>query len=349
MSATNDQRYVVAEVKASEPLNRQVWEHEAIAKRDGLKLVIELFTKKQPTSKALSKLWKKRDQVVTETLSGIYLLRVNVADVGLKASLALTPYTIFGVPLFIAWNPLAQLLTNKALNSSDTEPLLATLSAFFEDVANDRKHTLHPAPRLPFGSKSVASTAKAKAKRSRAEGSTTEAAALPQTTASATPPLEPATPKELATEAPQHSADPTGQPRTAVLLLEADLALFLENALAVAVEFLLQSELRADGSLHSLRQLDAFLDENKERTRSPEFVAQSLAALGVYLGMVIQTNANATWFVDAEQASPIDALGLRVSTPDGEQIFCPVALALERLHDSSKGFYGHAVALCRTL
>ena len=57
----------------------------------------------------------------------------------------------------------------------------------------------------------------------------------------------------------------------------------------------------------------------------------------------------AEWFVDKSQGSPIEAVSLRVQAEDGERVFRPIKVALDRLHDPDKGFYGHAVDMARQL
>ena len=169
---------------------------------------------------------------------------------------------------------------------------------------------------------------------------------------------EPATTatKEPATSTEATDESVTGEPAkaatdelTPVQRLAANLDAFLDNALSLAKQVLRQCDCRDDESLHSLRQLDAHLDDNVDVIHSPEFVRQHLAPLGVYLGAVVRRNANATWFVDDTQQSPIEALALGVQTPSGERVFRPTQIALERLTDSERGFYGHAVDMCRKL
>lgn len=370
---------VVVEASSEPSLNEQVWDHERRAKQLGLQLVVEVYAKKNPTSKAISKLWRKKSQAISDTLHGIYLLRVDLLAVGPKRAIELTPYVFFGVPLFVAWNPLGQLLTSNAFSATGAERLIETLSAYFADVAAGRKHELHPAPTLPRATPDPGPRGK---RRGRAvvpvhptgdygalqvelgDGSSRANASAPKepTVAASQEPAElapnqPATaaseePAELAREerAAAASEEPTqtaSEELTPVQRLAANLDVFLDNALDLAKQFLRQCDCRDDESLHSLRQLDVHLDENLEALHSPEFVRQNLVPLGVYLGAVVRRNASARWFVDETQESPIEALALSVQSPSGERVFRPTQVALERLTDSDTGFYGQAVDMCR--
>jgi hypothetical protein len=262
--------------------------------------------------------------VVDDTLAGIYLLRADLLAIGPKIAVSLSPYALFGVPLFVGYNPLGQVLTRAALASRKRDELVNTLSAFFQDVARGRRHELHPTPQIG-GERGGSKTA-----------------------TRATPPATVETPSTVDTvgvpvpDAPHQGA-------SAVAQLAAGLDSFLDNALELARSFLRQHDLRDDLSLHSLRQLDALYDEQAGDAGLNEPEGRFLAALGVYLGAVVTANATAEWFVDSSEPSPIDALSLRVSGDGREEVFHPVAIALDRLRDVEKGFYGHAVAMCRKL
>lgn len=309
------------ELKRGLSLSEAVWEHQKEAERQGLELVVELYGRAHPTSRLLRKVWKRRDGVPAETLAGVYLFRVDVGSAGAKAVVALTPYAIFGVPLFVAWNRVGQLLTARALKTKSEESLIETLSAYFQDVASGKPHLLHPAPRLP--------TFEAQ----RELHARSEHAADP---ALSSPPGEAASVTEAV------------KPSLAVCQLEEALPAFLEQALTVAQVFLEENQLRSDFSLHSLRSLDALLDEKREEVDA-EFAGRYLAPLGVYFGCVVCAHGVANWFVDLARESPVDALSLRVNAPEGEISVRPVAFALQRLGDHSRGFYGQAIALCRTV
>ena len=313
--------HVIETVDANAPLAPQVWEHEARARERGLELVVELHLDKEPLSRAIGRLWKKDRALTAETLEGIFLLRIDLARVGPKAAVALTPYALFGVPSFIAWNPLGQVLTRGAFKSRQRSDLVLALSAYFHDVAHHRKHELHPAPKIPEG---VPLAPQREKPRPKAPPSEKPAVSTPPT----------------ATPAPQGRSP-------AVEQLARGLSAFLDNALAVAREFLRRHDLRDDLSLHSLRQLDAHLDEHPVVAGSEVVEGRHLAALGVYLGSVVAANTEARWFVDEAQASPIDALALQVTTAGEARVFRPVQIALQRLHDTEQGFYGHAIAMCR--
>lgn len=309
----------IVDLDRKRPAPQQVWEHERRAREAELQLVVELHAKKDPVSRAIGGLWRERGDLVNDTLSGIYLLRADLLAIGPKAALALSPYALFGVPLFVAWNPLGQVLTRAAFSSRERDDIVATLSAFFEDVSQGRKHTLHPAPRI---------------------GNTPPSRRAPQSATIDT------AGEPLPGPAEPHPGSPTTAGPTAVEQLTAGLDAFLANALDLARSFLRQHELRDDLSLHSLRQLDAVLDE---RTTGEPPEGRFLAALGVYLGSVVASQTEAEWFVDATEQSPIDALCLRVVRGECEEIYRPVVIALDRLRDEEKGFYGHAVAMCRRL
>jgi hypothetical protein len=305
----------------------QVWEHDRRASELGLGLVVELHAKKDQVSRAIGELWRSKDALVDETLDGIYLLRADLLAIGPKAALGLTPYALFGAPLFVGWNPLGQVLTRAAFASGSRDDVVTTLSAFFQDVAQGRKHALHPAPRIggrPRRARSPAPQAREQAIDTKGEA-IAEDVILPE--ADATPPNAP----------------------SAVAQLDTSLDAFLANALELARSFLRQHDLRDDYSLHSLRQLDALFDEQANEAEPPEPEGRFLAAMGVYLGAVVTMNASAEWFVDRSKSSPIEALSLRVNTAGKEQVFHPVAIALDRLRDAEKGLYGHAVAMCRKL
>jgi hypothetical protein len=314
----------IATLDRKKPPGPQVWEHDRRARELELELVVELHAKKDQVSRAIGELWRSKDALVDETLDGIYLLRADLLTIGPKAALGLTPYALFGAPLFVGWNPLGQVLTRAAFASGSRDDIVTTLSAFFQDVAQGRKHALHPAPRIggePRPARSSARRARERAIDTKGEA-IVEDAILPG--ADATPPKAP----------------------SAVAQLDTSLDAFLANALELARSFLRQHDLRDDYSLHSLRQLDALFDEQANEAE-PE--GRFLAAMGVYLGAVVTMNASAEWFVDRSKSSPIEALSLRVNTAGKEQVFHPVAIALDRLRDAEKGLYGHAVAMCRKL
>jgi hypothetical protein len=312
---------------AKRPLAQQVWDHEKRARELGLQLVVELHTNKEPTSKAIDRLWSKERKLTEETLEGIYLVRVDLVKAGAKEVMALTPYALFGVPLFIGWNPLGQVLTRAAFRAREPAEVVLVLSAFFNDVAHGRRHTLNPPPMVPSGS----SPRPRRVKRAEATGSSivTGGEELPRSEATAK------------TEAP-----PTLSP---IAMLAANLEAFLANALSVGRAFLKEHDLRDDLSLHSLRQLDALLDENPTLAKTRDLDGGALAAIGVYLGCVVAANAKAEWFIDTRQQSPIEAVSLRVLAADRERVFRPIKIALDRLHDLDKGFYGHAVDMARQL
>lgn len=299
---------------------RDVWAHERRARDLGLELVLEVHAK-DALSRAISELWRSKDARVGETLAGIYLLRADLVALGPQAAVSLTPYALFGVPLFVAWNPLGQVLTRNAFTSPSRDDLIALLSAFFDDVAHGRKHELHPAPAI--GGERLAPLPKPAARAATVE-----------------------TVGETVTEA---GTDDRAEATSAVAQLAAGLDAFLGNALELARSFLRQHDLRDDLSLHSLRQLDAWFDESASELQGTEPEGRFLAALGVYLGSVVVANAPAEWFVDSSQSSPIDALCVRVTNDGRDEVFQPVAIALGRLRDTEQGFFGHAVAMCRKL
>lgn len=327
----------VAALDAKRPLAPQLWDHEKRARELGLQLVLELFTSKEPTSKAIGRIWSKERKLTEETLTGIYLVRLDVVAAGPKETLALTPYALFGVPLFVAWNPLGQVLTRAAFKEKDRADLVLVLSAFFHDVAHGKKHALHPAPMVPSGTPLKPRRKRRATKNDGTGGANPAPAPQPHgTRADATHAVTP--------DPPLHSAAPAESP---IRELAKRLEIFIDNALGVARAFMREHDLRDDSSLHSLRQLDALLDEDASLAEASDLQGRALAAIGVYLGSVVQANAEAEWFVDLEQSSPIEAVALRVRTPDGDRVYRPIKIALDRLSDPDKGFYGHAVGMAR--
>src|SRR5690606_1346224 len=129
-------------------LNAEVWRHAALADERGLALVIEVYARSVLASRRLTEWWKTGNELMQDTLSGIYLLRVDLQTFGPEAVLKLTPYAVVGAPLFVGWNPVGQVCSRSQFEELTPEAMALPLSAFVEDVLEGRPHSLNPDPSL---------------------------------------------------------------------------------------------------------------------------------------------------------------------------------------------------------
>lgn len=139
---------VVDATGAKDRLNAEVWRHAALADERGLALVIEVYARSVLASRRLTEWWKSGNELMQDTLNGVYLLRVNLQMFGPEAVLRLTPYAVVGAPLFVGWNPVGQVCSRSQFEELTPEAMALPLSAFVEDVLAGKPHSLNPDPSL---------------------------------------------------------------------------------------------------------------------------------------------------------------------------------------------------------
>ncbi len=299
-------------------LSREVWKHEGIATSQGLQPVIELYSHKSKVCKRLTKLWKRDTEVRSDTLNGIYLIRVNLLKHGPKAVLALTQRVVLGVPLFVAWNPLGQVLSPREFGGFSDSELEVPLSAFFEDVVAGKPFRLSPA-----------------ASRKRRQS------AIPRQHSELIAPE----PKQEAKDEPALPINPN--PNVAALSQQLDA--YLDKARALATDYLAERGLLFDATLESLVDLDVHIRETTDALGASQQEQQQLqrvaGALAVYFGETIRSCVDATWHVDLSKTSVVDALRLTIAEGDGQNDIAPAQLLLEAVSSRAPTLFGQAVKL----
>lgn len=292
-------------------MSREVWRHEGLAKAQGLQPVVELYSHKSKACKQLSKLWSSKSQRRDDTLDGIYLIRVNLLEHGPKPVALLTPRLVLGVPLFVAWGPLGQVLSPREFGRFDGDAFESTLSAFFRDVAANQ----------PF----------------RLQRSTQSSRPFP----SEDTPSEP-----TATNQPPNAPK---QPNANVMALSRQLDTYLEKALEIAVEYLREHELPFDLTLESLVDLDEHIRDSMassaEALPTRRALQQAAGALAVYLGETIAACTEASWSVDTSRPSLVAALRLNIAVGERRLELAPAQLVLDALGAEPRPLFGRAVEL----
>src|SRR5690606_1438486 len=141
--------YFIADATAKkEGLNAEVWQHERLAREQGLSLVVEIHSNSVLASRRLTEWWRAGGELAEDTLNGIYLLRVDLKQFGPEAILRLTPYAVAGAPLFVGWNPVGQVLSRTQFARLTPSEMAPALSAFVADVLAARPHALNPHPSI---------------------------------------------------------------------------------------------------------------------------------------------------------------------------------------------------------
>ncbi len=342
-------------------LSRQVWQHDGLAKEQGLHPVVELYSHKSKTCKRLSKLWKKNTQLRDDTLDGIYLIRVNLLEHGPKAVLLLTHRVVLGVPLFVAWNPLGQVLSPREFAGFDDSELEQPLSAFFEDVVAGQPFRLAPVKKEPRERHTKKPTAPAQSATDAATPSsdaTKTGAATPKDTEprDATEAEPAASSEEPAAQAPRPASELDQDveqsplaPDPNVVALSRQLDVYLEKAGELAEQYLAEHELLTDHSLESLVDLDVHIREYLVSADAPAEAQRELqkiaGALAVYLGETIRACSDATWYVDQERSSLVQALRLRVQRRNDREDVAPAQIVLDALTSRSDTLFGRVAQL----
>jgi hypothetical protein len=338
-------RFVIVDADKSDSLNRQVWTHAARAQARGLEPVVEVWARSSVVSRSLNRWWREASALMCDTLDGIYLVRVDLVTFGPEAVLKLTPFALAGVPLFLGWNPIGQVLTAREFAGPDPEELALSLSAFVEDVLAQRPHTLNPRPSLG-SAKWDAKLTQLRRERGRFRPESPPPALptlapptlAPPTPAPPTPAL--AAPSHVVVSAPAPTAKPDAAPESATF----DLDRYLLGARNALSEFAQREQLDLDFSLESLQALDRYLD-NKADVLAKR-AAELIPVFGVYLGDTVCHHQAASWYLAPDQPSPIEAVRLRFHGTPSRPSAAPVALVLELASDRSRSLFGHAVQLC---
>lgn len=325
--------YFIADATAKKDgLNAEVWQHERLAREQGLSLVVEVHSNSVLASRRLTEWWRAGGELAEETLNGIYLLRVDLKQFGPEAILRLTPYAIAGAPLFVGWNPVGQVLSRSQFARLIPSEMALPLSAFFADVVASRPHALNPHPSIGNVERNREAQAlrQANMNLSRAPRS----AAAP----SARQVPEPVGEQAEHTGQAEHAAQDVTSALTLEQLLSAARAGFadLEDLLGQPLHF----------SLEDLRVLDLALDALRDEQRL-DFARQLGAVVAVYLGDTIRSRVKADWQLEENSERPTTRLLLQGEVLGEQKEIRPMEWVIETLADRSRSLYGQALAWCR--
>jgi hypothetical protein len=347
---------VIAEAEGdARSLNQEVWKHEKDARSQGMPLVIEIYARSVLASRRLSEWWQSGDQLMQDTLSGVYLLRVDLQRFGPEAILKLTPYAVVGAPLFVGWNQIGQVCSRTQFNELTREAFALPLSAFVEDVLARREHSLNPMPNLGNAERTREALA-----LKRASLALLGAARTPLTSNEAST-LAVVAVKNLAGDTPGRGeelgeallADTSSQPEdTRVRIGEGDpsqgpqqLDALLAGARANfgMLEDRVGTKLRM--TLDDLRHIDDYIATMSELD-SDIFARELGAVLGVYLGDTIRQRVQADWMLTGTSLSSSN-LELRGTVLGEQKRVQPMEWVIEILSDTTRSLYGQALGWCR--
>ncbi len=358
-------------------LNAEVWRHAGLASRRGLALVVEVYARSVLASRRLTEWWKSGNTLMQDTLSGVYLLRVDLQTFGPEAVLKLTPYAVVGAPLFVGWNPIGQVCSRSQFEELTPEAMALPLSAFVEDVLAGRPHSLNPTPSLGSAERTREAAALrrvgqalAKAAPRRVEGETASATTVATTeeaseTAVDAVNVEPAASAtaidEVAAQAPTVTpgdgpvvvaTDPeVAAPEPSPPALE-DVVSPLDRLLANARSRFGALEDRVGVPLRlqvdDLRAIDRW-QESLADERRLAFAREFGAVLAIYVGDTIIRRVRADWVWEGENTSESSKLAL-VGEVLGQPLRTqPLEWVVETLSDEARSLYGQALAWCRVV
>ena len=368
---------VVEATGPKDRLNAEVWRHAGLASRRGLALVVEVYARSVLASRRLTEWWKSGNTLMQDTLSGVYLLRVDLQTFGPEAVLKLTPYAVVGAPLFVGWNPIGQVCSRSQFEELTPEAMALPLSAFVEDVLAGRPHSLNPTPSLGSAERTREAAALrrvgqalAKAAPRRVQGETASATTVATTeeaseTAVDAVDVEPAASAtaidEVAAQAPTVTAgdgpvvvatDPeVAAPEPSPPALE-DVVSQLDRLLANARSRFGALEDRVGVPLRlqvdDLRAIDRW-QESLDDERRLAFAREFGAVLAIYVGDTIIRRVRADWVWEGENTSESSKLAL-VGEVLGQPLRTqPLEWVVETLSDEARSLYGQALAWCRVV
>lgn len=323
-------------------LNAEVWRHAGLARAAGLALVVEVYARSVLASRRLTEWWKSGDTLMQDTLSGVYLLRVDLQVFGPEAVIKLTPYAVVGAPLFVGWNPIGQVCSRSQFEELTRDAMALPLSAFVEDVLAGRPHSLNPDPSMG----SAERTREAAALRRVGQAWAKVAPRRLEPGATAAVSAEP-----RAVEMPEPDADAAPSPELEPANWEAvvsPLDRLLANARAKfgALEDRVGAPLRLQVTdLRAIDQWQAALTDEEKLGFAREFGA----VLGVYVGDTIIRRVRADWVWEHEGAEQTGKLILVGEVLGEPRRTAPLEWVVETLSDDERSLYGQVLAWCRVV
>jgi hypothetical protein len=352
---------VVDATGSKEQLNAEVWRHARLATARGLALVVEIYARSVLASRRLTEWWKSGDALMQETLSGIYLLRVDLQKYGPEAILRLTPYAVVGAPLFVGWNPIGQVCSRTQLERLTPDAMALPLSAFVEDVLAQKPHSLNPVPSLGNAERTREAEALRRVGHAWTKGLTLQQPSVvagPKGAevigtgsdtnveeAASTPAIEAAEAVESKAEVeveptavtePSATAETTESPLDQLLTHARNKFGALEDHVGTPLSF----------QLSNLQAIDRWVDALDEQQRL-EFAKDFGAVLAVYVGDTIRRQSTADWVWEPHHTSASarlvllgEVLGQPLRTP-------PIEWVVATLSDSTRSLYGQALGWCR--
>lgn len=346
-------RLVVTDAEGdARSLNQEVWRHEKEARSRALPLVIEIYAPSVLASRRLTEWWQSGDQLMQDTLNGVYLLRVNLNAFGPEAVLRLTPYAVAGAPLFVGWNDVGQVCSRTQFHELTREAFAPPLSAFIEDVLLGRPHTLNPVPSLGNAERtreaqairtaSAALYVNRKSTGAVAPGPAPQVVSVPEV-----PSVAGSLDEASGDDASEAYARPPQSDEThpAVGVIELDVLLTNARNRFGALEDRVCASLKF--TLDDLRAVDEHLAPLGLIEREA-FAREFGAVLAVYLGDTIRQRVQADWVLADTEVSA-KALELRASVVGEEKRVAPIEWVVEILSDSTRSLYGQALSWCRIL
>lgn len=344
---------VIAEAEGdARSLNQEVWKHEKEARRRAMPLVIEVYARSVLASRRLTEWWQSGDQLMQDTLSGVYLLRVDLQKFGPESILKLTPYAVAGVPLFVGWNQVGQVCSRTQFQELTREAFALPLSAFIEDVLVGRQHTLNPAPSLGNAERTREALALKRASVALLTTKRATESAVHEVMVNESERVQPSEDAASAHQEPLETASVLPLAREVTRTEEAkrnleqfDIDLLLERARFKfgALEDRVGKKLEL--TLEDLRTIDDYLAQLSEGER--ETFARDLGAvLAVYVGDTIRERIKADWVLSTP-GRVSSALELRGNVLGEDKCIQPMEWVIEILSDSTRSLYGQALGWCR--
>ncbi len=334
-------------------LNQEVWKHEKEARKRSMPLVLEVHARSVLASRRLTEWWESGDQLMQDTLSGVYLLRIDLQKFGPEAVLRLTPYAVAGAPLFVGWNEVGQVCSRTQFHELTREAFSLPLSAFVEDVLSGRQHTLNPAPSL--GNAERTREALALKRASTALLTSRRPARLGESDPTPEQPRFVDTPvsdeREEQHEQPAQSTSSTASSTAPVgndnkpALEQSDLDVLLARARARFGVLEDRVGARLKLTLDDLRTIDGFLTQLQEEERDV-FARELGAVLAVYVGDTIRERVTADWVLSGSKVVS-SALELQGDVLGERKSVQPLEWVVEILSDVDRSLYGQALSWCR--
>jgi hypothetical protein len=371
-------------VDASGPkdrLNAEVWRHARLAEQRGLALVVEVHARSVLASRRLTEWWKSGNVLMQDTLSGTYLLRIDLQTFGPEAVIKLTPYAVVGVPLFVGWNPIGQVCGRSQFEELTPESMALPLSAFVEDVLAGRPHSLNPVPSLGSAERTREAVAlrrvgqafgKAMPRRlgetlavgggspeqpvadSVAEPSSVgddasvpdvvQSEAVPADFTQSSAPLEEA--RDEQTDVAESANAPPELSKLGDIVAPLDQLLAAARSKFGALEDRVGAPLRLQ--VDDLRAVDQWQEVLTDEERLA-FAREFGAVLAIYVGDTIIRRVRADWVWESNNPSGAAKLTLVGEVLGEERRTEPFEWVVATLSDEARSLYGQALAWCRVV